>query len=443
MIKKIKIELIILGVLFLSIFFLYNFDIWLYNFFNSLDKTLQNTYLKQFFEQITILGDSKWYFLLSLFTILICYALNYFFPPKKKNSSLKVFLEISIFLFSSLFITGLITQTLKHLVGRPRPSYVSLDNNIGFEFINLNSEFHSFPSGHTSTIFVVALVFVYFIPKLKYLFFSLAGLIAFSRIVIGAHFFTDILGGIVVSFIGIKIANLFINKYFPTNKIEQINPFFDNKVFFSLSFLFLVMIFLSIGSSIDIYFSSLFYYGNSNFLLQSNYSITIFFRKILLPLLIFYIFILPIVSIFFPIRWLYFNYKFKVRDVAFLWVSSIVNLLLIINLLLKNFWGRSRPGDILQLGGKENFTPWYQISDTCNTNCSFVSGDAAVGFSLIVLYFLTKKEIFFWLSIFFGFSIGLIRIMEGGHFASDVVMSSVILYLAYYFQTKYYINKYV
>ena len=127
----------------------------------------------------------------------------------------------------------------------------------------------------------------------------------------------------------------------------------------------------------------------------------------------------------------------------FLWLTSVIGLIFIINLILKNFWGRSRPGDILQLGGKENFTPWYQISDTCNTNCSFVSGDAAVGFSLIVLYFLTKKEIFFWLSIFFGFSIGLIRIMEGGHFASDVVMSAVILYLAYYFQTKYYINKYV
>ena len=128
MIKKIKIELIILGALFLSIFFLYNFDIWLYNFFNSLDKTLQNTYLKQFFEQITILGDSKWYFLLSLFTIFICYALNYFFPHKKKNSFLKVFLEISIFLFSSLFITGLITQTLKHLVGRPRPSVLNFES---------------------------------------------------------------------------------------------------------------------------------------------------------------------------------------------------------------------------------------------------------------------------------------------------------------------------
>ena len=111
--------------------------------------------------------------------------------------------------------------------------------------------------------------------------------------------------------------------------------------------------------------------------------------------------------------------------------------MIIINLFLKNFWGRARPGDILQLGGAESFSPWYQISNACNTNCSFVSGDAGVGFSLIALYFLTKKEIFFWLSICFGFSLGLIRILEGGHFVSDIIMSAVILYLAYYFQTKY------
>ena len=42
-----------------------------------------------------------------------------------------------------------------------------------------------------------------------------------------------------------------------------------------------------------------------------------------------------------------------------------------------------------------------------------------------------------------GLLIGLIRIMEGGHFVSDIVMSAAIIYLCYFFQTKYYIKKYV
>ena len=125
-----------------------------------------------------------------------------------------------------------------------------------------------------------------------------------------------------------------------------------------------------------------------------------------------------------------------------MWSTGILNLGIVVNLFFKNIWGRARPGDILQLGGRENFTPWFQISDACANNCSFVSGDAAVGFSLIVFYFLTNKIVFFWLSLLFGFGIGLIRIMEGGHFVSDVVMAAVVLYLSYYFQMKYYINKY-
>ena len=112
------------------------------------------------------------------------------------------------------------------------------------------------------------------------------------------------------------------------------------------------------------------------------------------------------------------------------------------NLLLKNIWGRARPNDILQLGGKDYFSSWYEISNACNHNCSFVSGDAAVGFSLVVLYFLTKRIVYFWSSLFFGFGIGLIRIMEGGHFVSDIVMAAMILYLSYYFQMNYYFSKY-
>ena len=54
--------------------------------------------------------------------------------------------------------------------------------------------------------------------------------------------------------------------------------------------------------------------------------------------------------------------------------------------MLKGFWGRARPNDILELGGKDNFSAWFQYSDACNANCTFVSGDASEGLSLIVLY---------------------------------------------------------
>ena len=82
------------------------------------------------------------------------------------------------------------------------------------------------------------------------------------------------------------------------------------------------------------------------------------------------------------------------KDISFIWISQIITLLLFVNLILKSFWGRSRPEDVLQLGGINMFTPWYEFGDSCNTNCSFVSGDSSVGFSFIVLYLITRNNFY-------------------------------------------------
>ena len=442
MIKKFQIELLLLGILILNIFIYYEIDIGFYNFFKNFNNSLQNIYLKEFFQEITVIGDSKWYFILSLLSIAVCHLIikyNYF---NKCKNTIKVFKNFGLYLFLSLICTGLLTQLLKHVIGRPRPNHASFDDAFEFKFFSLNSEFHSFPSGHTSTIFAVALVVIFFIPKLKYFLLLLAGIVAFSRVVIGVHFFTDVLGGIVISYLGVKIIKLLLDKHYPIKTFEKFELFFDYKISFSFIIFFFIVIVFAVGSSIDIYFSNIFYYGNGQFWLQNNDGLTIFFRKIILRLILVYTLILPILTMLFPLKQFYFNYRFKIKDIVFIWCANIFGLLIIINLFFKNIWGRARPVDIFQLGGKENFTPWHQISDACSTNCSFVSGDAAVGFSLIILYFLIKKEIYFWLSLFFGFSIGMIRVLEGGHFISDIVIAGFIIFITYCLLLKFY-KKYV
>ena len=259
MIKKFKIELLILVLLLISIFISNGVDVSFYNFFNNSSKSFESIYLKDFFKQITILGDSKWYFVSSFFVIIFCYFVkktNYYHNHK---NIIEICNNFSIFLGLSLITTGLITQLLKHIVGRPRPNYASFDGGLGFNFFNLSSEFHSFPSGHTSTIFVVALVASFLLPKLKYFFISLAGIIAFSRVVIGAHFFTDVRGGITVSYLGVKLTKLFLDKRFPDITNKQTNLLFNNKFNLSLVVFLFLAIFLSVGSSVDIYLSNLFY----------------------------------------------------------------------------------------------------------------------------------------------------------------------------------------
>jgi membrane-associated phospholipid phosphatase len=93
-------------------------------------------------------------------------------------------------------ISGLLTQILKHSLSRPRPRIMdSTQWEIG---PTLESGLDSFPSGHTSGSFSVAMVFAYYFPKGKFLWFGLASFIALCRVIKGSHFPTDVLGGLLV-----------------------------------------------------------------------------------------------------------------------------------------------------------------------------------------------------------------------------------------------------
>ena len=440
MIKKLKFEIFLLSLLILNIFFFKGIDRKTYKIFNSFDIPTTNSHLKNFFINITEIGDSIWVFALCFFI----YLFNYFLKKnsKKKLSGHNLAKSFSLFLFIGTLITGITTQLIKHVVGRARPSYVDDTNLFDFSVFSFESAFHSFPSGHTSTIFFLALTFSMLTPNIKYFYLFFAGIVAVSRVMVGAHFFTDILGGMIIAFIGIKLTTTLFYKL----KLEM--PFLlkinSNIFLLSTIVFFISIIFLSIGSSFDIYLSGLFYEGKQTFFLQSFDNFTIFIRKFFLYFLILYLILFPSISWYFSINIIYLNNKLTLKDVIFIFLSFVFNLVIVINLLLKNFWGRARPNDIVELGGGEIFTPWFVFSDACEKNCSFVSGDSAAGFSIIILFFLTKNKFFFWLSIISGVLIGSTRILEGGHFVSDVLFSGLLIfvlsYFEYYIYKKYYTN---
>ena len=258
---------------------------------------------------------------------------------------------------------------------------------------------------------------------------------------VGAHFFTDIVGGIVIAYIGFKYTIILFEKFFKKINFLSLKNINTNYFFLTLIIFILISIFVAVGDSIDIYISSLFYLGQQQFVLQSEDTVTIIFRKIFIPAILICLLILPLILICFKKNKLYFYFKFSFREFFLIFVSVLMNLIIIVNVLLKNLWGRARPNEIEQLGGKEIFTPWYEISNACYSNCSFVSGDASVGFSIIILYLITKNILFFWSSLIMGLSIGLIRILEGGHFFSDVILSGLVIYLFSYAQF-YFFKKY-
>src|SRR5262249_21775368 len=73
------------------------------------------------------------------------------------------------------------------------------------------------------------------------------------------------------------------------------------------------------------------------------------------------------------------------RRVLFLYLVLIIGGGLIVNFTVKDHFGRARPRDVAEFGGTKLFTPAFEISHQCTSNCSFSSGDAAGGFFAIAL----------------------------------------------------------
>jgi len=120
------------------------------------------------------------------------------------------------------------------------------------------------------------------------------------------------------------------------------------------------------------------------------------------------------------------------RAALYLLLVMIVGPGLLVNTLFKDNWGRARPSQVEQFGGTKQFTRAALPADQCAKNCSFVSGHASVGFFFLAFAFVWPRRRVLWLvaGTGLGLGIGLVRIMQGGHFFSDVIFCGIVVYLS-------------
>lgn len=153
-----------------------------------IQNTLRSDSMTTFWSLITCLGNGGAFWIVSA-VFLLCF---------KKTRPVGITALVSLMLCN--LATNLI---LKELFARPRPfqytdAVIPLIKNPGD---------YSFPSGHTSASFSCAFIYYRMLPE-KYGIPSilLASMIAFSRIYLGVHYPTDILGGILVACISSRAA---------------------------------------------------------------------------------------------------------------------------------------------------------------------------------------------------------------------------------------------
>lgn len=155
----------------------------------------------QFWSNITVLGNTAVIVPLSLIIAFVFYQ--------------KQWKMESFFILTNLVVMGIASTALKFVYQRPRPSIEWLIDTVGY----------SFPSWHTASTMIVAGALVIIAQQrmkagvarylLQAVLLFIAALVALSRIYIGVHYPTDIIGGWLLAF----------------SILLAIYPFYDQKRF--------------------------------------------------------------------------------------------------------------------------------------------------------------------------------------------------------------------
>jgi membrane-associated phospholipid phosphatase len=167
--------------------------------------------LKVFFRHITDLGKADAYVWGSVLLFLGGRAMMSRTKDAPKLLFYQALSRCGLFVMASLALSAVFIHTMKLAFGRPRPKVLFNEDFYGFRFLAFDTDFNSFPSGHSQTVWAVMIPLVFLFPKWRYFFIATAIVIASSRVLVAAHYPSDVIMG---SYIAIMCALFVHRKWF-------------------------------------------------------------------------------------------------------------------------------------------------------------------------------------------------------------------------------------
>jgi membrane-associated phospholipid phosphatase len=143
---------------------------------------------------ITQLGVSTGWLIASGVPVILFWLLRARLPDGARQRW-QSYVYVPLFAFTAIAGAGLANSLIKAVAGRFRPKLFFLDQHYGFDLWHRASDYTSFPSGHTAVIFAVATVVSLVWRRLAWPAFAVAALVGLSRVLVGAHWPSDVLAG--------------------------------------------------------------------------------------------------------------------------------------------------------------------------------------------------------------------------------------------------------
>jgi undecaprenyl-diphosphatase len=159
-------------------------------------------WLAEIFAGLTDFGRSGW-FLVPLGILLVVIAV--FATPAPLRFTRLVLASVTVrigFLFAAIALPSLFDTIIKRMIGRARPFVDSQSDPFHYMLGVWRPDYASFPSGHATTAFAAAVAIGLVCPRLRALMWVYALIIAVSRVVVVAHYPSDVVAGALVGVLG-------------------------------------------------------------------------------------------------------------------------------------------------------------------------------------------------------------------------------------------------
>lgn len=150
--------------------------------------SLETPWLRSAGEVLEELGKSHWTLGYCLLTIAIAWR------------SMRDVAHRHIEFFLSVAISGIVANIIKVVACRPRPMLMLTEGITQWDPFAFRMEYlwNSFPSGHATTGLAIAISGTAAWPRLRWFFWPLGISIAVARMIVDAHYLSDVIAGAVL-----------------------------------------------------------------------------------------------------------------------------------------------------------------------------------------------------------------------------------------------------
>lgn len=165
--------------------------------FSWINRDCSNPVLDVMMPLVTHLGDSSvvWLWIAGI-GLIMSFQLAPRFRNRPRSAMIKAALSFCLFMAVIYVVNAGVYGGLKHLVHRPRPfaGQTETVRVISDSALHLNHN-GSFPSGHASNAFMIAVLLAGRFRRGRWAIFGVASLVALSRVYLGVHYPSDVIAG--------------------------------------------------------------------------------------------------------------------------------------------------------------------------------------------------------------------------------------------------------